>query len=131
MRGMGLDYDGIAGSEGRGCVSSGDGKGEREIAGAEDRSGADGPKNGADIGARERLAVWLRGIDARHGPRALFDYLRKEAELVDGSADLALEPRFGQGCFMVRALHQSAAMDSMPAAMWRRKLALSAPGSLL
>jgi hypothetical protein len=103
---MGLDDDRVAGSESRGCVTAGNGKGERKVAGAEDRNGPDRAKYGANVGAGERLAVRLRGINARPGPGAFFNHLRKKTKLTYGSADLSLQARLRQSRFTVRPLNQ-------------------------
>ena len=54
----------------------------------------------------KRLAIGLRGIDARVDPRALFDHLRKQAELIDGARGLAFQARFRQSRLAVGALHK-------------------------
>jgi hypothetical protein len=48
----------------------------------------------------------LRGIDARHGPGAFFNHLRKKTQLTYGSADLSLQARLRQSRFAVRPLNQ-------------------------
>ena len=57
MRGVRLDDDGAAGGERGGGVSAGDGEGQGEIAGSKDGDGAERAQHGAEVGARQRLAV--------------------------------------------------------------------------
>src|SRR5208283_2897581 len=96
--------DGIAAGNGRSGVAASYGKCQGKVAGAEDGYRAERPHHGANVGARERLALGLRGIDARGDPRALLDNLREEAKLVDGTRGLALEPRLGERRFAMGAL---------------------------
>ncbi len=60
----------------------------------------------ANIGPRQRLAIGLRGIDARIDPRTFFNHLRKQAKLIDGARGLAFEARFRQSGLAVGALHK-------------------------
>src|ERR1700738_5022277 len=106
MRRMGLDDDRTAGGESGGGVATRDREGEGEVTGAEDGDGAEGSQHGADVGAREGLAVGERGVDAGVYPGALFDYRGEEAKLVAGAGDFAGEARHGEGGFLVGALGQ-------------------------
>src|SRR5438128_6096397 len=65
MRRMSFDDDGISGGECRGSVATGDGKREREIAGAEDDNGAQGPRDGANFGLASWFASGVGAIDPR------------------------------------------------------------------
>lgn len=103
MRGMGFDDDGIAAGERGGGVAAGDRKGERKIAGAEYGDGAQRAKHGADVGPGQRLAIGLRGIDARVDPGAVFNKLREKTKLIDSASQLAFEARFRQSRFPIGA----------------------------
>ena len=105
MRRMRLDDHRIARGKRRGRIPAGNRKRQRKIAGAEDCDRSERTQHGADIGARQRLAVRLRRIDARHGPRAFFHHLRKKPKLIDGAAHLSLQPRYRQRRLAMRALH--------------------------
>src|SRR5208283_2669845 len=96
--------DGIAAGNGRSGVAASYGKCQGKVAGAEDGYRAERPHHGANVGARERLALGLRGIDARGDPRALFDDLSEEAKLVDGARRFALQARLGQRGLTMGAL---------------------------
>ena len=106
MRVVGLDDHRIAGGKCSSRVAAGHGKRQRKVAGAKDGDRAERTHHGANVGARQRLAVGLRGIDARIHPRALLDHLRKKAKLVDGARRFAFQPRFGQRRLAVRPLHK-------------------------
>jgi hypothetical protein len=68
MRGMRFDHNGTAGSERRGCISASYGKGQREIAGSKDRNGTECAQHGADVRARQRLAVGKSRVDTGLNP---------------------------------------------------------------
>jgi len=63
MTGMTFDDDGATGGPCGGGVATGNGKGEGEVAGAEDSDRADGNEHTADVGARGGLAIRLGGVD--------------------------------------------------------------------
>ena len=104
MRGMRFHDYGIACGEGRSRVSSGYGKGQGKIAGAENGDRAERVMHGADGGLGQGLAVGVSVIDARVHPGAFFHYFRKEPQLITGSPHLALQASFGQCCFQVGPL---------------------------
>ncbi|CAM5209334.1 hypothetical protein CDEF62S_00853 [Castellaniella defragrans] len=81
-------------------VAAGHGKGQREVAGTEDRDGADGDVARADVAARRRFAVRQGMIDAGVQPVALAHDACEQAQLIDGAAALAFEPGAGQARFL-------------------------------
>jgi hypothetical protein len=97
--GMGFDDDRAAGGEGRCGVSSSYGKGEREVAGAEDGYWAEGDFAQTQVGAGKRLAVGLGGIEGQRKESALADDCSEEAELADCAGALAFETRTGKAGF--------------------------------
>ncbi len=103
MCGMGFDDDGVAGGKRGGSISASDGIGEREIAGAEHGDGAERLHHGADVGARQRLAIGQSRVDAGADPGALLDHIREHAALAAGAFGFALQARFRQRGFLLRA----------------------------
>ena len=95
MRRMGFYDDGISGGERRGGVATGDGKREREIAGAKDDDGAEGSKDGANVGLASGFAIGVGTIDARGSPGAVFDDAREKMKLTASAGELALKTRNG------------------------------------
>ena len=95
-----------SGREGRRRVSPCDGKGQREVAGAEDHNRANTDLLGAQISPRQRLAFGYRGIDDRIQPPALTCERGKQTELTNRAGALTLDPRSRQAGFRHYALNQ-------------------------
>ena len=89
MRRMRLDDDRIACGESRSGVSPGNGKGQREIAGAKNCDRAQRPVHGADGGLGQRLSVGVGVVDARIYPGTFFHHFSEEPQLAAGAAHLA------------------------------------------
>ena len=89
---------------------------KRKVARAKDRNRSQRTKHRAEICPRQRSATRLRWINSSHRPRPLFDKLRKEPKLRDGSPNLSLKPLFRKSCLTMRSLHQfnRDAFDSCP-----------------
>jgi hypothetical protein len=98
VRGMSLDDDRAACGKGGCRVSASDGEGEREVGGSEDGDGAKRAQHGAEIGARERLAIGECGVNASLDPGAFFKKRGKDAELVGGAGGFSGETRGGWEC---------------------------------
>jgi hypothetical protein len=107
---MGFDDYGASGGKRRSGVSATDGKGKGKVAGTEDDDGAKPAQHGAEVGARKRLAIRERGVDASLHPGAFFNDCGEEAELVGGSGDFSGEPWERKSCFEVGALGEFVAM---------------------
>jgi len=99
MRRMGLYNDGISRGECGGGVATGDRKREREIAGAKDDDGANGAKDGANVGLAGGFAIGIGAIDARRSPGAVFDDTCEKAQLTASTREFALETRNRQRGF--------------------------------
>ena len=103
---MRLHDDGASGGKRGGCIAAGDGKCEREVAGAENGDGAKRAQHGAKVRARQRLPVGKSRINSRIYPRALFNDCGKHPQLVRGSAYFAQKAWHRQCRLKVRALCQ-------------------------
>jgi hypothetical protein len=103
---MSLDDHRIARGKSGGCISPSNGEGERKVARAENHDRTERTQNGADVGSREWCAPRLGRIHSSCNPRPVFDYLRKETELVCGSSEFSLKALFRQGGLAMRSLDQ-------------------------
>ena len=82
------DY-GTACSQGRSGIAAGHREGEGEIAGAEDHHRAQRNLAQAQIGARQRLAIRQRWIDAQAHPAAFAQLIGEQTKLSDRTGALA------------------------------------------
>ena len=104
MRRVRLDDDGIARGECGSGVSTGHGKGQREIAGAENSHRAQRLMHGTDGRLGQRLAVGVGIVDARVHPGTFFHYFGEESQLAAGSPHLAGQAGLGDRCFQIGPL---------------------------
>ncbi|MCY1352953.1 hypothetical protein D9M69_392790 [compost metagenome] len=88
-----LDDHRAAGGQRRGGVATGGGERQREVGGAEHRHRADAQAALAQVGARQRLALGLRPVDARTEEVAAPQGLGEQTQLVAGPCPLALHAR--------------------------------------
>jgi hypothetical protein len=106
MRGMRLDHDRATGSKRRRGVSSRNGKGEREIAGAENRNRAKSDLAQTKIGTRERLAIWQGRIERSADPSALANYGSEELQLSHRPSAFAFNPASRQASLRAGSIYK-------------------------
>jgi hypothetical protein len=103
---MALDHHWTPRRQGRGGVATGNGKGEREVAGAEHCHRADRHQHASQIRARHGRALGQRTIDPGVDPAALAHEGLEHAKLIDGAPALAGQTRRGQSGLCLRPLGQ-------------------------
>jgi hypothetical protein len=89
--GVRLGDDRAARRQRRRRVATGDAEGQREVAGAEHRDGAEGDGTLPDVRARQRRSLRLGRIDAGAVPATLAQHLGEQPQLAGGAADLACD----------------------------------------
>ena len=96
---MSLDHHRAAGSKGRGGVTTGNRKGQREIAGAKHRHGTNADTVLADVRARQGLTVRQSRINAGTEEIAPANQRGKKTQLGAGSHSFTADAWFGEACF--------------------------------
>jgi hypothetical protein len=96
---MSIDDYGITGGERGGGVAPGYRKGEREIAGAEDRDRAERYEHRPDVWRRNRFATRLGSIDSGIDPGSFLDQRSKHPQLIAGATGFGLNAAGGQSGF--------------------------------
>ncbi len=102
LRRMRLVHDGTASAERRRRVVARGAEGERKVARAEHRHGAERNEHAPEVGARRGRARWISAIDAHLEPGPILDRVGDQAQLVHGSRAFSLQSGDGEPGLGVR-----------------------------
>jgi hypothetical protein len=96
MRGVALDDDRASGRERAGGVPARGREGEREVAGTEDRHGADGDEHAPHVRPRDRLGIGVGRVDDRLDVVAGVHHAGEGLQLARRALELAAQARLGE-----------------------------------
>src|ERR1700730_15387229 len=103
---MSFDYDRISSGQGRGCVTAGNGKGQRKVTRAEDDNRPKRSQHRPHIRLAQRRASRIRWIDPCVNPRTFFNQFCEETKLTTGAPGLGADAGGRKCCLVNSARYQ-------------------------